>query len=363
MPQPPIKISELLGKKLNDFLKEFGNEEKIWHISDLHVGNTISILGVFDGARFRKAYNYFFNRFPLIRKLLYQALEPFLNPGHSDFLSEKFLETIKEHNRASDLFIITGDLTKKGAKKEVEELQEVLQLIGDNSQIFSLPGNHDYWDGSSFISILFKSISFKRRRSFLQHFFERDLLSGYEEKPFRSQDFNVAGKDFRVIGVDSNFRERYSVAKGLFPLEYEFEIEELQSPNHINILALHHHLEDYLDDVENTLSYFKKVVALRVVNSYKAKAFINRNFFKVIMHGHKHKQDLKYFFTGTTLGAFVSSPSLFLDKYCPKLRLRFDKDEKIGFNVILPLARGIFIIFFELNGGDYKVSRIVPLSY
>lgn len=293
------------------------------------------------------------------------------NPGHSDKLLEKYLDLLKSRkSNQGDVFIITGDLTKKGSESEIISFNDFYQTLKNFSErVFLVPGNHDYWAGKSFLlmfivtslcripvlkTVLNSRISrWLKISNSLDSFFKLGLLKEFENTSVVVDKLRIRGVDLDLVRVDSSYRNDSALAQGFFPLEEFIKVIEdgkLNKRHDLKILSLHHHLVDYLHDSESNVDYLLYEVGIRVTNSYKANKLLESQGFDFVLHGHKHQQDSKVYLAAKKYGVFLAAPALFLD--------RKDFKEKIGFNFILVGQVYIYTLEVGLKDNEYVCHKI-----
>ncbi|TGD49003.1 metallophosphoesterase, partial [Halobacteriovorax sp. Y22] len=364
----PSIFEKCLENPIDDFLKLVKNDSLIWHLSDLHYGNTVSFFGLLKSKCFKQSWEIFLSKVPFARKVFFKLFGKIVNPGHSIYLENEFLSLLKYIENDEQIFCITGDLTKTGDLKEVIEYVNFRNRLSEKGKVLEVPGNHDYWVGRSFVFRLFDSLfnNISRNKSTtnaLKAFFDNKIFLNLETNPISWEQLQFKKKMINFLCIDSNFRHKKAISQGIFPLDKEFEIRKNTSANFdFNIVLLHHHIDDYLDDCESNSKYLKEVLAMRVVNSYKSSKLLRAINVDFVLHGHKHKQDYKHLVGDQKVGTVIASPSLFLDIYCPDERKVYHESEYIGFNIIHLLNNKLYLLQIRLIDGVYKLFKVDELG-
>lgn len=346
-------------------LNKFDNNTKIiWHLSDLHFGNSFSSGGILDNVicqriiksikfKLNKIYE-FFKRFHL-----------FFNPGIDSQSLLALRRSFKLRNACNDLVLVTGDLTKNGSKRNVKELKEFVDYISNCvGEVYLVPGNHDYWNGKSFLLTMIESLlaqifacSWLNTNS-IKNFFKLNLLNEFQGKSVINQTLNLNGEKVLLTRVDSCFRDFPAMGQGQFPVD-EF-IEEISKLNvndfDLRVMMLHHHLTDYLEKSEGTVKYIRHELAIKTRNSYRASKVVENSQYDLVLHGHKHKQGHKLFLSKNHQGMYCASPSAILDKK--------GEEDIVGLNLMIVEKHHVFILEFEYDiiNNHYvcrNVSRII----
>lgn len=312
----------------------------IWHISDLHLSY----------RRRRLAGN------------------------HCNSLKFKFIDILKcRKNIENDIFVISGDCTTTGSKKDLVEFNvflEELKNVGVRAEnILVTPGNHDAWRTGSYLS-------FSRVMQYLFLILIRGKLLVYLKRiPFFSKislfserydgDIKIVKKN--INGITFNFHlvntcVNFEMSRGVFPQNLP-----LVNNNDTNVLVMHHHLNELGRDEAgvfetNNLNFIlntaEKIwnrinkVALRVINPNTALEYIKDNNIKLVLHGHQHFQHF-----GHNEPHVLASPSLLIEEYCKNTGNDHFKN-MIGFNLIYARTNKASVFFYRYKNHDFLCDNL-----
>lgn len=239
----------------------------ILHLSDLHFGNS--------------------NR--------YQSAE-----AYQTFLRRTIesLDSFKERGVEPNIIVITGDLTEHGLEDEFKLAETFLEGLIKHKEIpkeriVIVPGNHDVnWDLCAAARLWakgrgteFKPPYFEKFENF-EVFFNNFFAGSYEFTPKLYQVYNYQQYGLIITGFNSCFMESEKDHYGWIGLDQVqnicIECDKIASASKLLRIAVMHHNFKRLseEDSEN----------LRDADNIRPT--LEKGGFRIIMHGHKHFQDL-----------------------------------------------------------------------
>jgi tetratricopeptide (TPR) repeat protein/3',5'-cyclic AMP phosphodiesterase CpdA len=264
----------------------------IIHISDVHFGSWLKEGQIVDVHRFHDSEN----SSPLSAELSREIARALLNT---------------QYGPKDLLLVISGDLTFTGKSQEFKLLERFLVELCEavplkRDQVVLVPGNHDVdWQ----LAGIDLSHRFDHYLSFARRFYGPDLFS--QLFPLVDWDFQVETARPRpseivlikrhdvatLVGLNSCVFETHQDHYGFVGLRQLAHVEDLlgtASNNGIRIAVMHHHLHPYPESVDlqdrGTAAF---VDSSTVRDAGLVEQRLERLGFDLILHGHKHKPQLR----------------------------------------------------------------------
>lgn len=287
--------------------------------------------------------------------------------GHSVKLLNIFKEVLKKRSKKikEDIFVMSGDLTDSGSKKDFGKLNEFIkeiEILGVNlNNVILIPGNHDSWEGSSRLEMILGMLKLDRfllrKAAFYEKRYYLEPLAHFNEHASFKISKTLNNRTIEFIGMNTCIRGE--MARGIFPSG----VVEPNIDKSLRIAVMHHHLihpdsMDYEFGYSYLKSWFHKPT-MRVINASVGLNYLFNNKFDLSLHGHKHTQYSKYENPLNSNGKsvlIVSSPSLCENSH-DDIRGSSAKGNRIGFNIIIPEKNGVDLAFFDLRDWTYRISR------
>ena len=242
----------------------------------------------------------------------------FRDGDYSATLESHMLEEFVARNRAfnfdpAQLFVVvSGDIVYRGVEEEFQEALDFCVAMSEKLQIpreqfVFCPGNHDVSWADAQISL---GRRFDHYLSFLMQFYGEPLFR--KLYPLVRWDFRVQTprpEPHEIIGVH-RFDEHGISFVALNSCIYETDqnhygfiggkqIKAIQSlledsdSDHVSVAVLHHHLHPYPDYGERDGSVKHWVDSSTIRDAGLVERFLERNGFDLVLHGHKHKAQLR----------------------------------------------------------------------
>jgi UDP-2,3-diacylglucosamine pyrophosphatase LpxH len=217
---------------------------------------------------------------------------------------KQFLQFIQSNRIIADYLIVPGDISDSAQPDEfilaseiICETSKALKLISMDRIIF-VPGNHDVdWTMISNYPGDKSGVRRQQRYSSLREsdcLFKQIIESGHENffiEPFYSLwEFG----DLLVIAYNSSWHDDPNIAihYGLIAEESINQLKEALvkidlSPRRLRLFIVHHHPIQYSDPLPNEPDFSA------MTNSPNLLKLLRDNNFDLVIHGHKHKPDLR----------------------------------------------------------------------
>lgn len=242
----------------------------------------------------------------------------FRDGDYSATLEAHMLDEFASRNRpfnfdASRLFVvISGDIVYRGFKEEFQEALSFCTAMADRLQIprerfIFCPGNHDVSWADAQISL---GQRFDQYLDFLLQFYGEPLFR--KLYPLVTWDFRIGTsrpEPHEIIGLH-RFDEQGVTFVALNSCVYETDqnhygfiggkqIKAVQAlladsaDDHVAVAVLHHHLHPYPDygETDGPVKHWTDSSTIR--DAGLVERFLERNGFDIVLHGHKHKAQLR----------------------------------------------------------------------
>ncbi|HVG33164.1 MAG TPA: metallophosphoesterase [Pyrinomonadaceae bacterium] len=249
-----------------------------------------------------------------------QYMHRFVRDQYSRSLTEHIIDEfssrrahfMQEHDRLH--FIVSGDLTYQGEKKEFELVEEFLNevcraLNVNKEKVFIVPGNHDIHWGSDRVDT---SQRFDNYIGFLISFYGKDIfkkrypkiegeLAFYKERPAPKDlisFYHDLNSKITIVGFNSCIYENAQHHYGFIGLRQLEAAEELLEDHEatkdvVRLAFFHHHLHPFPEPIVRTddLEMWTDLSTIRDAGFVERK--LEELGFDIVLHGHKHKPQVR----------------------------------------------------------------------
>ncbi|MEP7299450.1 MAG: metallophosphoesterase, partial [Burkholderiales bacterium] len=267
----------------------------IIHLSDIHFGSKPSEKGPVAMHRFRD--------------------DDWERPLHEHLVSEfggKSAHFKQEHDRF--ILVVSGDLTYQGSREEFKQVFEFLDSVCKSlkiprERVFLVPGNHDvHWPSAKedmatrfdyyllFLRKFYGDALFRQRYPLVAWDFDdgsarpapEDLIAIY-----RQDGLLIAGLNSCVYETEQH---HYGFVGGRQLAKLKTLIEEAGgSAGDVRVAVLHHHLHPFPEPVPPRNKNSDEV--WQDMSTIRDAGLVERNLekagFDLVLHGHKHKAQLR----------------------------------------------------------------------